>query len=212
MEDWVVEWLSADRLQRYLIAAGHDRDRALRLYEWNANLNAALLHDFAHFEVGVRNLYDRGLMLSLQPGESHWLEPAPLRRLYPDPSRGNQRSRRDVEKAHSKLGGPRASPGAIMAELTFGFWAMMTSHRLEITIWPYLQQVLPPQTNRGQLHDSMMELNKSRNRVAHHEPARPGNVELTLRRMRRIATYISTDFADYLEAMSAVRTILAARP
>lgn len=215
MDGWVVDWLSADRLQRYLSAAGYDSERALRLYEWNANLNAALLHDFAHFEVGVRNLYDRGLMRALQPAEAHWLEPAPLLRLYPAPAHGNDpnlRSRRDVEKARRRLGRSHVAPGAIMADLTFGFWAMMTSQRLEVSLWPYLQQVLPPQTDRRQLHDSMMQLNKTRNRVAHHEPTRPADAEVTLRRMRRIATYISLEFADHLEAMSTVRTLLRARP
>lgn len=212
MESWVVDWLSADRLQKYVVAAGHDEDRALRLYEWNANVNAALLHDFAHFEVGVRNLYDRGLMLSLRPGETHWLEDVPLRRLYPDPSPGNQRSRRDVQKARNRLGGQGAPPGGILAEMTFGFWAMMTAHRLGTTVWPYLDQVLPPQTDRAELHDRMMDLSRARNRVAHHEPVHMGSVEVTLRRMKRIAGYVSAEFADHLEAVSTVRTLLAQRP
>lgn len=212
MESWVVEWLSVDRLQKYLIAAGHDEDRALRLYEWNANVNAALLHDFAHFEVGMRNLYDRGLLLSLHSGESHWLDDAPLRRLYPDPSYGNRRSRNDVQKARNRLGGSGAPPGGILAELTFGFWAMATANRLDGTVWPYLKQVLPDQTDRSQLHDSMMELNRARNRVAHHEPVRTGNVEVTLRRMKRIAGYVSPEFANHLETMSTVRTLLEQRP
>lgn len=212
MESWVIEWLSAERLQRYVIAAGHDHGRTLHLYEWNANLNSALLHDFAHFEIAIRNLYDRGLLRSLQQGEAHWLESSPLLRLYPAPSKGNQRTRSDIAKARNRLSGSHAPPGAIMAELTFGFWAMMTAQRLETTVWPYLKQVFPPQTDRAQSHDSMMELNKTRNRVAHHEPAQPGNVRLTLRRMRRIARYVSPEFAGYLRSTSNVQSILAARP
>lgn len=212
MDAWVVEWLSADRIRKYIIAANHDDARALRLYEWNANLNAALLHDFAHFEVGLRNLYDRGLRLSLRPAESHWLEPYPLQRLYPGSGKGNVRSRSDVAGARFRVKVPHPSPGAIMAELTFGFWANITARRLESTTWQYLKRVLPPRTDRQQLHESMVELNKTRNRVAHHEPADTGNVELTLRRMRRIATYVSPDFADYLDTKSKVRSIMAARP
>lgn len=212
MESWVVEWLSAERLRRYLIAAGHNDDRALRLYEWNANVNAALLHDFAHFEVGVRNLYDRGLMLSLRPGEDHWLEDTPLQRLFPRPHGGDRRTRNDVENARERAGGSGAPPGAIMAELMFGFWAMLTANRLDGTTWPYLAQVLPNQTDRTQLHNSMTQLNRARNRVAHHEPVDPANAEATLRRMKRIARYVSPKFANHLETMSTVRTLLAQRP
>ncbi len=38
-----------------MLLAGGDRTRALDLHEWNTQLNAALLHDFAHLEVGLRN-------------------------------------------------------------------------------------------------------------------------------------------------------------
>lgn len=215
METWVIDWLSTERLRRYVIAAGHDDDRALRLYEWNANVNASLLHDFAHFEVGVRNLYDRGLMLSLQPGEDHWLDEIPLRRLFPRPYGGDKRSRNDVDKARERAersGSHHAPPGAILAEMMFGFWASLTAQRLHSTVWPYLAQVLPDQTDRTRLHESMTQLNKTRNRVAHHEPVDPANVETTLRRMKRIAGYVSPEFADHLEAMSTVRTLLAQRP
>ncbi|MGB7235837.1 MAG: hypothetical protein WBD41_07595, partial [Rhodococcus sp. (in: high G+C Gram-positive bacteria)] len=58
---WVEDWLSAERFRTYLKRAGFDRGRALALHEWNAQLNAALLHDFAHLEVGLRNMYDRAL-------------------------------------------------------------------------------------------------------------------------------------------------------
>lgn len=151
-------------------------------------------------------------MLSLHAGETHWLEANPLLRLYPDPSYGNRRSRNDVQNARNRLGGAGAPPGGILAELTFGFWAMVTANRLDRTVWSYLKQVLPAQTDRSQLHDSMMELDRARNRVTHHEPVRTGSVEVTLRRMKRIAGYVSAEFADDLDAMSTVRTLLAERP
>ena len=57
----------------HMLLAGGDR-RALDLHEWNTQLNAALLHDFAHLEVGLRNFYDRALMNAVQPGEAHWTD------------------------------------------------------------------------------------------------------------------------------------------
>ena len=64
-------WLSSPRFSVYLAATGADRDRALALYEWNAQLSAALMHDLAHVEVGLRNAYD-GALSARWPGPPHW--------------------------------------------------------------------------------------------------------------------------------------------
>lgn len=54
---WIDQWLGSPRFQRYVDLAGGDRGDALALYEWNASLSAALLKDFSHFEVALRNAY-----------------------------------------------------------------------------------------------------------------------------------------------------------
>jgi hypothetical protein len=72
---WVEARLSAPRFEVYLAAASGDRARALALYEWNAQLSAALLHDLAHLEVGLRNAYDVALSLAgLDPLTGPWPE------------------------------------------------------------------------------------------------------------------------------------------
>jgi hypothetical protein len=52
---WVEVWLSSPRFSRYMKAADGRSDKALQLYEWNATLTAAVLHDLAHVEVAMRN-------------------------------------------------------------------------------------------------------------------------------------------------------------
>lgn len=61
---WVEQWLSAPRFVVYVAAADGDSERALALYEWNAQISAALLRDLAHLEVGLRNAYDRALVVT----------------------------------------------------------------------------------------------------------------------------------------------------
>lgn len=68
---WVEQWLSRPRFAVYLTAAGNDRDRALELYEWNAELSAAFVHDLAHVEVGLRNAYDHAMTAHLNLPR-HW--------------------------------------------------------------------------------------------------------------------------------------------
>ena len=45
-----------------MTAAAGDRTAALELYEWNASMSAAVLHDLAHLEVAIRNAYDAALV------------------------------------------------------------------------------------------------------------------------------------------------------
>lgn len=78
---WVESWLSAPRFAVYLAAADGDRLRALRLYEWNAAVSAALQDDLSHLEVGLRNAYDRALCDARDDRERHWVFDAD--RLFP---------------------------------------------------------------------------------------------------------------------------------
>ncbi|MDQ0093277.1 hypothetical protein [Paeniglutamicibacter psychrophenolicus] len=79
---WIENWLSVDRFSTYLEAAGGSRKRALDLYEWNAKLSAAFLHDLSHLEVGLRNACDRQLAAAIRPGDTHWTDPNTLLALF----------------------------------------------------------------------------------------------------------------------------------
>jgi hypothetical protein len=120
----VERWLSAPRFARFLVAAGGDRRLALELYEWNAGAAAAVLHDLAHLEVGLRNSYDQ-VLTGADPG-GDWTRDggvlfAPLWRTR---GRGrvdvNEDSRRILADAR-RHAGPGAPHPKVVAELSFGF-------------------------------------------------------------------------------------------
>ncbi|WP_235718626.1 hypothetical protein [Mycolicibacterium goodii] len=145
--------MSLDRFQTYLQLAGYNRARALDLHEWNTRLNAALLHDFAHLEVGLRNFYDRALMAAVQPGDSHWTDQASFTALFPAVGGGDARTHGELSTARRNAGGPTAPPGKLLAELTFGFWVFLTSTRHTNLIWtPHLAALYPAGSQRGQIH------------------------------------------------------------
>jgi hypothetical protein len=193
--------------------AGGNRRRALALYEWNANLNAALLHDFAHLEVGLRNFYDKALMGAVQPHDSHWTDSDSLAGLFPAVSGKDARTHTDLRSARVNAGGPTAPPGKLLAELTFGFWVLLTSSRHTSLVWtPHLQVLYPTGSQRSKIHAGLDDLRKVRNRVAHHEPVRVAEANIIIRRMRRYAGYISPELAHYIERTSTVDTLLRSRP
>lgn len=216
---WVEAWLSAPRFAVYLASTGTDRDRALALYEWNAQLSAALLHDLAHVEVGLRNVYDVALS-ARWPGPPHWTLAADTVFAPVYRTRGrrrvdvNTRPRDSLRHAIANAGGPTAPPGKIVAELMFGFWRYLSSAAHEKTLWvPALHRAFPPGTDRavhvdgpvGRLHDL-------RNRVAHHEPLLTTNVAGRLADLIALAGRLDPQLGQYLQATSAVSSVLAARP
>jgi len=206
---WVEQWLSPERFGTYLRLAGGSRIRALALHEWNTCVNAALLHDFAHLEVGLRNMYNLALLGARVHGDNHWTDTRSTALLFPHATRTHA----DLEKARRAAGGPSAPPGKVMAELTFGFWVLMTSSRNAPLIWqPHLQHVFPAGSNRQQIHSGLDELRKLRNRVAHHEPVNRSELNGSLRRMRRFTNYISPELTSYLTSKSQVQGLLATRP
>ena len=72
MNEWAERWLSQARLSPYLAACDGDAGRALDLYLWNVGLCQVLVADISHFEVALRNAYDRVLRENWG-GTGHWL-------------------------------------------------------------------------------------------------------------------------------------------
>ena len=68
---WAERWLSPKRLAPYLTACGGEVERALDLYEWNISLGQVLMRDVSHFEVALRNAYDR--VMGERWEGAHWL-------------------------------------------------------------------------------------------------------------------------------------------
>jgi hypothetical protein len=114
-------YLSAERLARYQLATGGDPEKALRLYEWNAQVGAAFLEILGHLEIVLRNALDRQLQT--------WHDAQGLPgRWYDDPlGVFDPHRREDVSAARQRLqrDGKSETPGRIIAELSFGFWRFL---------------------------------------------------------------------------------------
>lgn len=215
---WVARWLSAPRYAVYLTEIRDDPERALALYEWNAQLAAAVFRDLAHVEIALRNAYDAALT-AWSSGQAHWTAPgtplfAPLYR-----TRGtsrtdvNARSRAALDRARHDAGGPEAPPGKVVAELMFGFWRYLSSAAHEKTLWvPYLNRGFQPGTSRKVVDGAVGRLHNVRNRVAHHEHLLHTDVAGRLADCVQVAALIDPDIALHLAATSRVPELLSGRP
>lgn len=216
---WVETWLSAPRFQTYLDEAGRDRSLGLRLYEWNVAMSAAVLHDLAHLEVGLRNVYDRTLSSGVVGGR-HWTATphvffAPVIRRAADGSTydANDKPRQQIRAAVRAAGGPAVAPGKVIAELTFGFWRYLSTRAHEAPLWmPYLRHGFVPSTARRDVDGPAGRLNDLRNRVAHHEPLLGTNLTDRRSDVVDLAGRISPDLAAYLNATSTWLAVAGQRP
>ena len=146
------------------------------LHERNLALGRALMGDIAHFELALRNTYDRVLAERFEGGD-HWLFDAnsPVTRPITRKSKAkklrdvNLVNRRAVGDARGRAHDP-ANPDQVVAGLMLGFWAHMTDRSRERDLWtPYLHAAWPARTDRAKLNLKLEAINKLRNRVAHSE-------------------------------------------
>ncbi|WP_298445604.1 CAAX protease [Gordonia sp. (in: high G+C Gram-positive bacteria)] len=218
---WVEQWLSTPRHATYLRQAGGDPQRALALYEWNTQLNAAFLHDFCHLEVGLRNVFDRALQAAVVPNDTHWTnEHTVTAVLLRQSGNADHRTANDIREARRRASGKTANSvpdrvvgGKVIAELSFGFWPYLLTNARRNTLWvPYLQSAFPPRTDRDQLHMGLVDLARARNRVAHHEPLRRNQIVPLQRKISRYANYVSLELRDYIAHASTIDQLRASRP
>lgn len=220
---WVDQWLSPARLARYLTAASADRSEALALYEWNAQVSAALQRDLGHLEIALRNAYDTAAT-SGRPGQGHWLRDdynvlfAALWRSKTSrsgvrrPVDVNEKPRRQIAQA-LQAAGAGSQPGKVVAELAFGFWRYLSTSAHEKTLWvPFLHAAFPPGTSRQAVDAAAGRLHELRNRVAHHEPLLREDLQARHYDLIKVAGWLHPELAGHLSATTTVPALLQQRP
>lgn len=133
------------------------------------------MRDVAHFEVALRNAYDR--VMGERWGGAHWLldDGSPvLRPIVRMSKNGNPRdvnlvNRRAVAQARSNAH-DKDDSDQVIANLMLGFWAHLTDRSRERDLWiPYLNAAWPKSTDRNGLNNTLAAINQVRNRAAHNE-------------------------------------------
>lgn len=207
----LIRRLSAERFRPYVAAAGGDVAQALRLYEWNTAVSGAFFESLGALEVLLRNaLHEELAALHAAAGlPGRW---------YDDPRQVlTPRARQDIAQARQRLAqaGRPATPGRVVAELSFGFWRFLLARRHEHTLWtPALRKAFPllRPARRALVHDPLERLHLLRNRIAHHEPVHRRNLRRDYLEMTFVAGAICADTAHWIARTSRVTAVLARRP
>ena len=202
----VTNIIPQERLAKYLVAAGHDRDRALALYGWNIQLSEAFFPVLSAAEVSLRNIIVAHL-ISLY-GQQWWDNPDFLSQI--------KRGKGIVKTARDKLATTGAvTSGRMTAELNFGFWVKMLLPRHEPVFWANLRggfPDLPASVSYAGLYKRCNDVREFRNCVFHHEPILHRNITAEHSKIMELIKWLSPDKAIWIKRYSRVMTVVRQKP
>lgn len=203
------EIISPLRLGTYLNAAGHNANRALSLYLWNAKIGEAFHMPIQSVEVGLRNRVSDGLTRAFGPD---WWQDAGFLAVA-DAKRQSDLSQA-IQRLNSK--GKALATGQVVASLSFGFWIGMLHKRYSPAIWSrHLAAAfpsLPANINREHLHSETGEVADLRNRIWHHEPIFYRNLMGDYARCMKILNWLCPVKAKWVKPHCRVPAVVREKP
>jgi hypothetical protein len=175
-------------------------EQSLGLYAWNKQLSGLFYPVLQVLEVSLRNAinnayidYHEQLVENSFQQKDWATEKAKIDRLWfcnVYTAANNNLAYLQIKKAKADLARDKKAidPDNLIAKLTFGFWVHMTdkNHRASqppanppiIELWPKLNSLVFPEAKDlsgtplsiNHISATLLEVNKLRNRIAHHEP------------------------------------------
>jgi hypothetical protein len=205
----VIQTLSADRFDTYLKAAGHDVDRALALYLWNARLGAAFHLPIQAVEVALRN--SANMALTAQFGVNWWQMLAFSRLLGPEGTADIDMVKRRVQRKGLAL-----VTAQIVAGLSFGFWVSLLSPSFNPGLWSYQLRAafpnLPATENRGSLFKASGDIANLRNRISHHEPIFQRDLQLDFSELMKLLSWICPTTEAWIRPHCEISAVVRQKP
>lgn len=202
--------LSGPRAARYQddVPADHD---PLDLYLWNANMSGAFWLPMHVCEVVIRNAAADALAAAVGPNW-HAIEGFLASLPAAKPGRYNQRA--DL-RAFSLTTVERAIVG-----VKFAFWEKLFVAARDAPIWnkqlrlvmPNLDPSVSVAAHRSWIHDSLNSLRKLRNRIAHHEPIYPRQLDAEYFALRNLVAARCAHTAEWMDQHQQVIDLYAQCP
>ncbi|MBU3690068.1 MAG: hypothetical protein B7C54_04640 [Acidimicrobiales bacterium mtb01] len=209
--DLLLHRLSPARLATYLDAEEGDLDRAIRLYEWNAAVSAALFEVIGHVEVVLRNSIHQQMVgwCRAHGHDENWFLNG---HGYLDNRLVSQVDRVRLRFPNSEAG-PTA--GQYITELGFGFWRYLLSGKYRSSLWAFAIRHAFPRAEPAsfdKLFNRVRRLQLIRNRVAHHEPIFSRRIDLAVLDAYLVARAIDPEIERWVRERSRVEGLLELRP
>lgn len=205
----VIQTLSTDRFDTYLKAAGHDADRALRLYIWNAKVGAAFHTPIQAVEVALRNSINRALVAKFG---ANWWQNQTFTGLL-----GAERLA-DLDMVKRRIRSKRLPvvTAQIVAGLSFGFWVGLLSPSFNPALWSSELRTafpnLPAGETRGTLFKYAGDVATLRNRISHHEPIFKRDLLLDFSELMKLLAWICPPTETWIRPHCEVPALVREKP
>lgn len=196
--------ISQERLTNYLIACGHDRQKAILLYGWNIQISESFYPLLSAVEVCLRNTISTQL---IQLYGNHWWDNNVFTNQIQSGGTRIVKTARDKIRRNS-----RVTSGKMVAELNFGFWVKMLLPRHKNVFWIDFNRSftdLPVTITYENLFSRCNTVCDFRNRIFHHEPIFSSNITVHYQEIMELIKWLSPAKAiwikDYCRAMTVLR-------
>ena len=197
--------LSPKQLKKYLANAQGDLDGALCLYERNMRLSSAFYIPLQCLEVCLRNKLHAKLV---QKYGADW---------YVNGKAGlHVGSVTRISDVIHELGKSRTpvTPGAVVAELSFGFWVSLLGTAYDATLWRFAVagafQEKGKNIRRDRVHGRFNALRRFRNRVAHHEPIFDRDLQSVHAELIEALAWLCPETSAWAASQSQVLRVISA--
>ena len=203
--------LSQARLAEYLHGS-HGIHQAIELYQWNAEVSAALMVPLHCCEVVLRNGVSEALD---QLYGDRWYLSNGFRRSLELPKSGYDPAA-DLQLVTSR----HSAKARIIGALKFVFWETLLTHGHERRLWkPHLHRVFPNLNpsrtvgeHRRRLHADVGAVRRLRNKVAHHEALISRDLRIDLERICGLVGSRCGETEQWLRSFEGVTALLSKRP
>lgn len=161
------------RINRYLVACGGNRKKAIILYRYNIKLCQNFYAILGVFEVTLRNTIDNHYRIQFTA--VNWLETQSEHNGVFNNSifqRGNFESRRLIRSGIKKLN-LKYTHDRLVSSMSFGFWIMMFNKLQFSVCGKTLHHIFlnrPAGALPREMYKELDRIRDFRNRVAHYEP------------------------------------------
>jgi hypothetical protein len=182
---------SVPRLNKYLRAAGGDKQKALRLYRYNIKLCQRFYGMLGILEVALRNTVNDHFKTQL--ADTDWIvtqAKSGFLKKYHD----------SIQKEHTRLVNAGSyTNDKLLSTLSFGVWTYMFSRHCYRNSGKTLLRIFPNKkhgANQSDIYNELDEIRIFRNRIAHHEPLcfnQQGQIDLSyaVRILNMIEKYLN---------------------
>lgn len=213
--------VSAERLERYLLACGGDKAKSLILYRYNIKAALEMFAVVGAFEVALRNSIDK--VMSEKFGDD-WLRNAILPGGIFDVPQCRDHAK-IIRSAYEKLIKQNCYTHThLLSKMEFGIWKYMFSspqfraaNRVLLRVFPNKPvSTREKQYNNTYIFNELDHVNSLRNRIAHHEPIcfRSGSavittayIEFIYNKIIVLFKWLGIDAKEYLSSLDHVNSV-----